>query len=171
MCLFACSYALLWIKDSLSFIISWIACVAIDLSIFMLISWTVDYMLSWVLDHLLLFLLVICLGTVSLDNVSLTQYQGIDFLCLFCVVFSAEKKNMWFNKWSKTLAVGSSSFVPSMMTITFWRRRNLRWGWWVSATIFWSFKDWIFIYHDCISLPSSATQVRASIPYFCVWYP
>ena len=29
----------------------------------------------------------------------------------------------------------------------------------------------IFIHLDYISLPSSATQVRASIPYFCVWYP
>ena len=34
-----------------------------------------------------------------------------------------------------------------------------------------SFKEWIFIHHDYISLPSSATQVRASIPYICVWYP
>lgn len=92
MCLFACSYALLLIKDSLSFVMSWIACVAIDLSIFMLISRTVDYMLSWALDHLLLSLLVMCLGTVSLDIVSLTQYQGIDFFCLFGVVFQLRRR-------------------------------------------------------------------------------
>ena len=95
MYLLACSYALLWIKDSLSFVISWIACAAIDLSIFMLMFWIGDYMPLWALDHMLLSLLVMCLGTVSLDVVSLTQYQGIDFLLsLWCSLFSWEEEHV-----------------------------------------------------------------------------
>ena len=44
----------------------------------------------------------------SLDNVSLTQYQGIDCLCLFCVAFSVEKKNMLSNKWYQQVVKDSS---------------------------------------------------------------
>ena len=70
---------------------------------------------------MLLSLLVMHLGTVSLSNVSLTQYQGIDFFCLFGVVFSVEKKNMWI----MTPAVGSSSYVHSMIGYHFLETKDV----------------------------------------------